>query len=282
MAFEHPLYIRVILAVTLRCAFGVLTLLSFKHLVRSRPKLFHLGVLLTSGLGLASMWVPNVDKDWMYLTRTLFRLSYLLCVALLQWLILRWFVILQHHATQEIWLAALYAKFHKWNKVLLLGLALATLYDSTPIFILVALLLELLACMAWLDGSMFGRRGASSLPTRSIPSVRYATTDARLFPDATLFHMRWDSYSLQAPYDGSRVLFSKMTQSLVLATVMLCASSAAHLLFYAICSHYTKLCDLDFEYISFFFCHCIGLLPFLTMLIAPGFLPRFDTSKVVL
>jgi len=273
------MYARVILAVMLRCAFGALTFISLTHMVRSCPKSLHLGVLLAAGLGTASMCVSNVDKDWMYLTRTLFHINYIVCVILQQQLIMCWFTILQHHASQEILLASLYAKFSRWNWFLLLGLTLTALHDSTRIIVPAAIMLEFVACAAWLDGSVFARRG-SSLPTRSTPSVRYAPADSKQLLDVTLFHMHWDSHSLHMPYDGSRILFSKMSQSLVVASVMLCASSAAHLLFYVICSRYTKLCDLDYEYIGFFFCYSIGPLPFCLMLVAPGFLSRFDTSKL--
>ena len=280
MALQHPMYARTILAWVLWCALGALTFISLTHVVRSRPKFLHLGALLVAGLGTASMCVPNVDKDWMYLARTLFHISYIVCAALLQRLIMHWFFILQHHASQEILLASLYFKFIKWNWLVLLGLVAAALIDSTRISVPAILMLEFIVSTAWLDGSVFMRRAAPSLPTRSMPSVRYASADSRQLLEASLFHMRWDSQSLHVPYDGSRILFSKMTQSLVVASVMLCASSAAHLLFYVICSRYTKLCDLDFEYIGFFFCYSIGLLPFCLMLVAPGFLSRFDTSKL--
>ncbi|WFD19119.1 hypothetical protein MCAP1_001341 [Malassezia caprae] len=279
MAFEHPMYTRVILAVALRCAFGALTLISLTHIVRSRPKSLLLGVLLAAGLSTASMCVANVDKDWMYLTRTLFHISFIVCIILIQRLIMCWFIILQHHASHEILLASLYQKFIRWNWLLLLGITIIALHDSTHMIVPAAIMLEFVVCTAWLDGSVFARRGPS-LPTRSMPSVRYAPADSKQLLDVTLFHLRWDSHSLHMPYDGSRILFSKMSQSLVVSSVMLCASSAAHLLFYVICSRYTKLCDLDFEYIGFFFCYSIGPLPFCLMLVAPGFLSRFDTSRL--
>ncbi|WFD25847.1 hypothetical protein MNAN1_000814 [Malassezia nana] len=268
--------IRVILAGLLLCAFGALTAISFTHVVRSRSKCFHMGVLLTSGLGSASMLVPNEDKDWLYLARILFTFTHIACAAILQRIIYRWFRILQHHSTQEIFLATLCGHFQTWNMFLLSGLALLTAYGSSCILTSILLMLNFLTCAAWLDGSLFARRESASLPR----SVGYKPTADAVRPiDVSLFHMRWDLHSLHVPYDGSRILLGKMTQSLVVASVLLCASSAAHLTLYVICLRYTKLCDLDFEYIGFFLCHTIGTLPFLAMLTTPGFLSRFDASR---
>lgn len=270
--------IRVILAGLLLCAFGALTAISFTHVVRSRSKSFHFGVLLASGLGTASMLVPNEDKDWLYLVRILFTFTYIACAAILQRLIFRWFYILQHHSTQEIFLATLCGHFQKWNILLLVGLALLTAYGSSPMLTSILIMLEFLTCVAWFDGSLFARRESSSLPR----SVGYKPVADSVRPiDVSLFHMRWDLDLLHVPYDGSRILLSKMTLSLVVASVLLCASSAAHLAFYVICLRYTKLCDLDFEYIGFFLCHTIGTLPFLAMLTTPGFLSRFDASASI-